>query len=105
MGAFVLAGARQEIGDHEPGKEPGRERDLEHARHAARHEGERDRGKHDQAAEQPRRNEGAVTACRQRLPAAHQPRRRMQQGSEMIANWRNRPTFPAHACGETRSPY
>ncbi len=86
MGAFVLAGARQKIGDQEGGDEPRHERDLECTRRAARREGDRNGGEHDQAAEQTRRDEGAMAAGRQHI--------RLHQSIEMSANRREQTHVP-----------
>ena len=82
MRALIAAGARQETGDQNRRDQPGEDRDFQRARHAAHRKIDRERGERDQAAEQPRRDEGAMARARQRI----MPRRRMHQRIEIIAD-------------------
>ena len=80
VGALVLAGARKEIGDEDRRDEPGEDHHFEQARHAAQRQIDREGGKRDQAAEQARRDEGAMARGRQRILL----RRRMHQRIDIV---------------------
>ena len=82
MGAFIAAGARQEPGQQDRRDQPGEGRDLDRARRAAHGEIDRKCGKRRQAAEQPRRHEGAMARARQRIVT----RGGMQQRIETVAD-------------------
>ncbi len=82
--ALVAAGARQEIGDEDRRHQPGEDDDFEQARHAAEGEIDRKARERGEAADQPRRNEGAMARRRQRIVL----RRRMHQGIDIVPHWR-----------------
>ena len=65
--AFVAAGAREEIGDQDRRHQPAEHAEFERARHAANGDIDREAGQRGKAAEQARRNEGAVARRRQRI--------------------------------------
>ena len=60
MRAFIAAGARQEPGQQDGRDQPGEGHDLERARRAAHREINRESREGRQAADQPRRDEGAM---------------------------------------------
>ena len=82
--ALVAAGARQEIGDQDRRHQPGEHADFERARHAAQGDIDRESGERGEAAEQARRNEGAMARRRQRILL----RRRMHQRIDIVPHWR-----------------
>ncbi len=82
MRALIAAGARQEPGYEDRRDQPGEGTDFECARRTAERQVERKYCKGREAAEQPRRHEGAMPRARQRVVA----RRRMQQRIETIAD-------------------
>ncbi len=99
MRAFVAAGARQEPRQQNRRDQPGEGRDLERGRRAAHRQIDRKCRKRRQAAEQPRRHEGAMARARQRVIA----RRRMQQRIETIADdTQNSHGSRASACSSNR---
>ena len=103
MRALVAAGARQEIGDQDRRDQPGEHQHFERARHAAQREIDRERGERDQAAEQPRRDEGAMARRRQRVLLRRRMHQRSRHSRESAAN---RPTLScARPTLRTRSPY
>ena len=82
MRALVAAGARQKPGQQDRRDQPGEGRDFDRGRRAAHRQIDRERRERRQAAEQPRRHEGAMARARQRIVS----RRRMQQRIETIAD-------------------
>jgi hypothetical protein len=82
MGAFVLTGAGQKIGDQEGGNEPCQECALQRSRAPTRHESDRSGCQHDQTAQQPWRNECAMAAGRQPIGLRQRP----HQGIKMVAD-------------------
>ncbi len=82
MRAFIAAGARQEPGQQDRRDQPGKGRDFQRARRAAQCKVNRKGRERRQAADQPRRDEGAMTRSGQRVVA----RRRMQQRIETVAD-------------------
>ena len=90
MGAFVAARARQKIGNQDWRNQPAEDADFERARYAAKSDVDRKARKRDKAAEQARRNEGAMTRRRQRIVL----RRWMHQSVDVVPHW----------CEETHSP-
>ena len=82
MRAVVTAGARQEPGQQDRRDQPGEGRDLERGGRTAHRQIDRKRREGGQAAEQPRRHEGAMARARQRVISC----RRMQQRIETIAD-------------------
>ncbi len=80
--AFVLPGARQVIGGEDRQHQPGEHQHFERARHAAQSDIDRKcRERHD-AAQKPRRDEGAMTRRGQRIAE----RRRMHQRIDIVAD-------------------
>ena len=101
MRAFVAAGARQKISGEDRHHEPGEYHQLDRARRAAGEQIDRKRGQRDDAAEEPRRNKGAMARRRQRILL----RRRVHQRSDIIAYWREEAHVPTHVRPlPTRSP-
>ena len=100
MGALVAPGAREEIGGEDRNDEPGEHDQLDRARRAARSEINRKRGQGDDAAEQARRDEGAMPRRGQRILL----RRRMHQRLNIARTGANRPTIPTHARLCRRAP-
>ena len=90
MGAFVLAGAREKIGDQNRCDQPGKDHHLEQARDAAHAQIDRERRQRDHAAEQPRRDEGAMARRRQCILL----RRRMNQAVEVVPQRREQTHDP-----------
>ena len=82
MGAFVLPGARQVIGGEDRQHQPGEHQHFERARHAAHGDIDRKRRERDHAAQQPRRDEGAMARRGQRVVQ----RRRMHQRIDIVAD-------------------
>ena len=81
MCALVAAGAGQKIGGQNRRHEPGKYHEFDRARRAARNQVDRKRRQRDNAAEQPRRDEGAMTRRRQRILL----RRRMHQRLDIVS--------------------
>ena len=99
MRAFVAAGARQEPGQQDGRDQPGECRDLDRRGRAAQRQIDRKRRERDQAAEQPRRHERAMTRARQRIISC----RGMQQRIETIADDTQNSHFTrASACSSNR---
>ncbi len=90
MRALVLAGARKEIGDEDGRDQPGEDQHFEQARHPAHGQIDREGGERDQAAEQPRRDEGTVAGGRQRVLLG----RRMHQAIDIIPDRREQIHVP-----------
>ena len=102
VGALILPGAREEIGDENRRDQPGEDQNFEQARHAAHGQVDRKCGERDQAAEQPRRDEGPMARGRQRVLL----RRRMHQGVDIVSDRSEQTHVPVHARRfGTRSPY
>ena len=95
--AFVLPGARQVIGGEDRQHEPGKDQHFDRARHAAQGDIDRKcRERHD-AAQQPRRDESAMTRRGQRIAQ----RRRMHQRIDIAADRFQQAHASTHArlCG------
>ena len=100
IGAFVAAGARQEPRQQDRRDQPGECRDLDGGGRAAHRDIDRERGERRQAAEQPRRDEGAMARARQHVIA----RGRVQQRIEAIAdNVQNSHGSCASACSSNQT--
>ena len=82
MGAFVLPGARQVIGREDRQHQPGEHQHFKHARHATHGDIDRERRERHDAAQQPRRDEGAMTRRGQRVVQ----RRRVHQRIDIVAD-------------------
>ena len=88
--ALVAAGARQISDDQNRRHQPGEDADLERAGHSARDNVYGEARERDEAAEQARRDEGAMARGRQRIL----PGRWMDQGVDIVPNWREKTHRP-----------
>ena len=86
MRAFVAPGAGKKVGDQNRRDQPGEGNQFDRARRASHHQISGKRRQGDDAAEQPRGNEGAVARRGQGVP----PRRRVHQGRNIISYWREK---------------
>src|SRR5664280_2316414 len=99
---YVTAGAREEIGDHDRRHQPAEDAEFERTRHPAHGDIDRKAGKRCKAAEQARRDEGAVARRRQRILL----RRRVHQGVDVIPHWREETHGSCHtSCTHRRAPF
>ncbi len=99
MGALVAAGARQEPRQQDRSDQPGERGHLQRGRRAAHRKIDRECRQCCEAAEQPRRHEGAMARPRQRIVSG----RRMQQRIETIADdTQNCHGSRASACSSNR---
>ncbi len=86
----VAAGSRQISDDQDRRHQPGEDPDLEHARHSAQYNVYGEACERGEAAEQTRRDEGAMARSRQRIL----PGRWVDQGVDIIPNWREKTHRP-----------
>ena len=80
MGAFVAAGAREIAGRRDRNDRPRHEHELGDRGQPAERQEDRQEGERGETDEQPRRNEGAVARCGQRVL----PRRRMHERVQIV---------------------
>ena len=100
--ALVTAGAREEIGDQDRRHQPAEHAEFERARHAAQGDIDREAGERGKAAEQARRDEGAVARRRQRVLL----RRRMHQRVNVVPHWREETHGSClTSCTNRRAPF
>ena len=98
--ALVTAGAREEIGDQDRRHQPGEHADFERARHAAKGDIDRKARERGKAADQARRNEGAVARRRQRILL----RRRVHQRIDIVPHRREETHGPCRTSLTTDAP-
>ena len=102
MGVLVTSGAREKKGDQDRCHQPAEDAEFERARHAAKGDIDREAGERGKAAEQTRRDEGAMARRHQRILL----RRDVHQSVYVIPHWREEVHgFCLTSCTTRRAPF